>query len=164
MFPYEKLDVYHVAVEAADVLDQLIPRIQRVRPKLADQIDRAMDSAILTICEGSARFFPAEKAQFYRIARGSVNEVAGALRRARRKGLAPEEEAKQAELLIIRVSTMLHRLILRMESEPRSNPGYKPRRSPPDHRKRRPTRPPADPDSTEPDTTDPDTTAPDTSS
>ena len=115
MFPWEKLEVYQVSVEFETLVNELVKIIAPRAENLAIEIETATDSLICNICEGSSRYFPAEKAQFYRYARGSVNEAIAGIRRAFRKKLISEEDAKEAEALASRISVMLYRLIKKME-------------------------------------------------
>jgi four helix bundle protein len=82
------------------------------------QLDRASASILLNIAEGSGRFGPAEKAQFYRVARGSAAECAAAVDVLAVRGLLSPELHWQAAGLLARVSQMLTKLVLRMETGP----------------------------------------------
>jgi four helix bundle protein len=75
--PYEKLDVYRVAIELFELVTTMKP------PKGAadyyDQLKRATSSIVLNIAEGCGRDGPDRKRVFL-IARGSALESAASLR------------------------------------------------------------------------------------
>jgi len=74
MFDFEKLDVYAKAksfnISVATYLEKN-PSIDR---STKDQLKRAAFSIMLNIAEGSGRFSPKDKRNFYIISRGSVFE------------------------------------------------------------------------------------------
>lgn len=73
----ERLDVYRVALEFQVLAAGFCRR--RGLGALRDQLDRASVSIVLNIAEGAGRVAPAQKAQFYTIARGSAVESGAAL-------------------------------------------------------------------------------------
>ena len=111
-FAFERWDVYRVAREFQTVVPLLVPR--RGNASLRDQLDRASASVLLNIAEGAGRSARAEKAQFYSIARGSVQECVAAIDIAIARGLIGEADHRHARGLLVRVSQMLTKLILRM--------------------------------------------------
>jgi four helix bundle protein len=76
----EKLRVYQLALTFSVAVGELLQRV-RCSPSLSDQLTRASESILLNIAEGAAHFRPAQKAQYYRIARASAAESAAALTR-----------------------------------------------------------------------------------
>jgi hypothetical protein len=74
----DRLDVYRVAREFDSFAARALPL--RGSKVLGDQLERASSSIVLNIAEGAGRFARAEKAQFYRVARGSAMECMARLR------------------------------------------------------------------------------------
>ena len=76
IFPFEKLDVWHMAVDLAETvlsfLEQLPPN-KHVR--LIGQMESAAVSVSQNIAEGEGRQYKKEFIQFLHIAKGSVFEV-----------------------------------------------------------------------------------------
>lgn len=92
-FAFEKLDIYHEAVEIAAEVYQLtavFPADERFG--LTNQLRRAATSITLNIAEGSGRETGKDFAHFLMQARGSAYEVVAALKLAVRLGyLQPEQ-------------------------------------------------------------------------
>jgi four helix bundle protein len=89
---------------------------------LRDQLDRASVSIVLNIAEGSGRFAPAEKAHFYRIARGSAMECLAALSLLQARGLVSPEAYRRSRSLLARILAMLTRLVTSMLARVRYRP------------------------------------------
>ncbi|MFO0726867.1 MAG: four helix bundle protein [Myxococcota bacterium] len=68
VFDHEKLEVYRIAVEYADVADGIAGKLKHGNAHIRDQLRRASDSTVNNIAEGAGEFLPNEKARFYRIA------------------------------------------------------------------------------------------------
>jgi len=62
------------------------------------------------MCEGSGERAPAQRAYFYRIARGSATELAGALDHMVDMEMLAEDDTKTAKTLIARIVAMLVKL------------------------------------------------------
>jgi len=107
---HEKLDAYRVAVE----LDKLVVRICRGLGRghawLRDQAERASGSTALNLTEAVARR-GADRAQRYRIARGSLLECDAALTLIEHRALCAPALREQARVLTVRLSAMLYRLV-----------------------------------------------------
>jgi four helix bundle protein len=86
---------------------------------LRDQLDRASVSIVLDIAEGGGRFSPAEKAHFYRIARGSAMECFAALALISQRSLIGADPYRRGRALLERLIAMLTRLAASMQA--RSN-------------------------------------------
>ena len=84
-FDHEKLDVYHPALDALELCDQIGGDLPPGRANVRDQLDRASTSVVANIAEGAGEFSRPEKARFYRIARRSAIEVVAWLDIARRR-------------------------------------------------------------------------------
>jgi four helix bundle protein len=99
-FPAERLIVYQVAVRLQARVAELMPQFHRIKPSLAEQLDRAVDSIVLNIAEGATEFSVPEKRRFYRMALRSTGEAAAALRFfASRMGGLPAEMSMLHELI-----------------------------------------------------------------
>ena len=76
MFRFERLKVWHKAVELYDVVDELADGFPaKARFALADQLRRAALSVPSNIAEGSGRETTKESRHFYTVAKGSTFEV-----------------------------------------------------------------------------------------
>jgi four helix bundle protein len=103
----ERLDCYHVALEFNVLAARLVPRGHR---DIRDQLTRASLSISANLSEGCGRRAPADKAQFYAIARGSAMECAAVVDVVRSLGLAPIVACKEARWLLVRIVQMLTKL------------------------------------------------------
>jgi four helix bundle protein len=124
VFPFEKLDVWQLAVDLAEfvlgLLDQ-IPRNKHIR--LVSQMEAATTSPAQNIAEGKGRQYKKEFIQFLHIAQGSVYEVVTLNEVFRRKGLFDEEEAKEIRKRCEQVDRKLNGLINSL----RGRKGYNPK-------------------------------------
>jgi len=74
-FDFEKLEVYQRALDFTDAVYELTKSFPKTEQfGIISQLRRASLSISLNIAEGSGRYNPAEKKQFYRIARSSTYE------------------------------------------------------------------------------------------
>ncbi len=95
-FMFEKLHVYHKAVDFADQISALTENFPGRYGFLTDQFNRASLSIAANIAEGNGRFTKADRKNFFTIARGSVHECVPLLEVGRRRGLL--EDAKHQAL------------------------------------------------------------------
>ena len=112
VFPFEKLDVWQLAVDLAEFVLSLlenIPRNQHIR--LVSQMEAAVTSPAQNIAEGKGRQYKKEFIQFLHIAQGSVYEVVTLNEVFRRKRLFGEEDAKETRKLCEKVDRKLNGLI-----------------------------------------------------
>ena len=107
----ERTDVYRVALEFLELVGHLIPR--RGFADLRDQLERASASIVLNTAEGLGRSASADKARFFVMARGSALECAAVVDILRIRGLATADLCTQARSLLVRVTQMLSKLVLR---------------------------------------------------
>jgi four helix bundle protein len=110
-FDFERLFVYRLARKVLSRLCGWTARPPRKAADLADHLDRALDSVLLNIAEGSGKE-PGSKdrARFYRTALGSAKEAAAALDiLAIRSFIDPSLAAELREDLLS-VAAMLHRM------------------------------------------------------
>ena len=111
IFPFEKLDVWQLAVDLAEFVLSLlenIPRNQHIR--LVSQMEAAATSPAQNIAEGKGRQYKKEFIQFLHIAQGSVYEVVTLNEVFRRKRLFGEEDAKETRKLCEKVDRKLNGL------------------------------------------------------
>ena len=112
LFDAERLEVYRVALAFQQMVPSLIPR--RGCAALRDQLDRASASIALNIAEGCGRWARPDKAHFYTIARGSAMECAAVLDVLVSRGLLSSAAHRHCRGLLVRVTQMLTKLVLRM--------------------------------------------------
>ena len=112
-FDHRQLDAYRTALDFVVHADQLIQNLPPGRGALADQLRRASMSICLNTAEGAGGFSPAEKARFYRLARRSATESAGALDICRSLHLSDESALDAGDDLLRRVVSMLTKMIMR---------------------------------------------------
>ncbi len=98
------LDAQFVVI---DLVGHLRPIVSQCEASLADQLRRAANSTALNIAEADGRT-GRDRANRFRIARGSALEVRAAVRLAVAWGYVAEAEA--AEALLDRLAAMLWRL------------------------------------------------------
>jgi len=111
-FPFEKLDVWHLAVDFADyilnILDSLPPNKYL---RVIGQMEAAVSSIPQNIAEGKGRQYKKEFIQYLYIAEGSLFEVLTLSEILKRRKLIRENESieirKQAEI----IDRKLHGLI-----------------------------------------------------
>jgi len=108
----QRFDVYRVALEFQALVPRILPR--RGYAALRDQLGRASASILLNIAEGCGRTAPLDKAHSYAIARGSTMECAAVLDIALSRGLIDPGLHRHGHGLLVRVTQMLTRLVLRM--------------------------------------------------
>jgi four helix bundle protein len=76
VFPFEKLDVWQLAVDLAEFVLGLLEHIPRNKHiRLVSQMEAAATSPAQNIAEGKGRQYKKEFIQFLHIAQGSVYEV-----------------------------------------------------------------------------------------
>jgi four helix bundle protein len=111
-FPFEKLEVWHLAVEFADfilnILDSLPPNKYL---RIIGQMEAAVSSIPQNIAEGKGRQYKKEFIQYLYIAEGSLFEVLTLSDILKRRSLIRENESieirKRAEI----IDRKLHGLI-----------------------------------------------------
>jgi four helix bundle protein len=89
---HEKLECYKQLVSVAEEVARRVARWPKGHGDLADQLRRAMTSAVLNLAEGNGKQkHGIERRRFFRIALGSICEVAAALDLALAFGLVDAE-------------------------------------------------------------------------
>jgi four helix bundle protein len=129
---HEGLDVYRIARELSREINRVMrkARHKRERRDLVNQVLRATASVPLNICEGSGERAPGRRAYFFRVARGSATELAGALDHMVDMEMLAEDDTVSAKSLISRIVAMLVRLTDTVTT-PASYPPLKKRSVPP---------------------------------
>ena len=76
---HQRLKCYNRLLEAAKNIPTLTKRLPRGTSYLRDQLERALASAILNLCEGNARRSPKERMRFFDISLASIAEASSAI-------------------------------------------------------------------------------------
>ena len=105
-FDFERLDVYRLAKEHLELVSEI-----RATAKVRDQLDRASESILLNIAEGTGKPVRSkDRRRFYRISLGSAKECACAWSILHIRGHVNDQQATQARSVLLRVVAMLTRL------------------------------------------------------
>jgi four helix bundle protein len=117
-FDYEKLDVYGVATDFVVTAYGLARHASQGagHGDLADQLRRASTSIVCNLVEGAGEYAPREKARFYRLSKRSATECAALVELYRRLSIIDGEGAVQARSQLLRIVSMLVRLVVTTES------------------------------------------------
>jgi four helix bundle protein len=109
LFGHDRLDAYVVAREALVLGERIARDLPRGHATLADQLRRALMSALLGIAEAASRS-GADRLARFRCARGEASEAAAALDAIQLLGLAPAERVQPVVKLLGRLYAMLTKL------------------------------------------------------
>ena len=115
LFDHEKLDVYNAAIEFVAHANEIVEQLPRGRGYLADQLQRAATSVVLTIAEGAGEFSGSEKARFYRMAKRSATECAAILHVCARLALLDDPTHQAGRELLLRIVSMLIQRVRRLD-------------------------------------------------
>ena len=108
---HERLDVYQAAIAFVGLATQIMGALPTGWTHIADQLHRAATSIPLNIAEGTGEFGKKEKARFYRMALRSATECAAILDVLNVAGLAEAERLNAGRGLLIRIVSMLTRMV-----------------------------------------------------
>ena len=112
IFPFEKLDVWQLAVELADTVLGLLEKLpQNKHIRLISQMEAAVTSPSQNIAEGKGRQYKKEFIQFLHIAQGSLYEVVTLNEVFRRRKLFQEEDAIEVRKRCEQIDRKLNGLI-----------------------------------------------------
>jgi len=120
-FDHEKLDVYQLELQFITWATALVVKVNH-RPRNArvaevlDQLDRASLSALLNTAEGNGRRQRRTRAKFFDDARGSAGECAACLDALAAKNVCALEEIDEGKQLLLRIASMLTKLVERFDS------------------------------------------------
>jgi four helix bundle protein len=125
-FDHEKLDVYQLELRFITWVTALLSKIKQRRTdarisEVLDQLDRASLSALLNMAEGNGRRRRRTRAKFFDDARGSVTECAACLDALVAKGVCSREEIGEGKQMLLRIASMLTKLIERFDLSPSSS-------------------------------------------
>ena len=108
MFNFEKLDVWHEAIQFADLVYQITRRFpDEERFGLTNQMRRAVVSVSSNLAEGSSRSSRPDFSRFVEIATGSLFEVVSQATVSRRQNLIDENAYGQIYAAAEKQSRML---------------------------------------------------------
>jgi len=120
-FDHENLDVYQLELRFVGWVAALLANIKQ-RPtdariaEVSDQLDRASLSSLLNTAEGNGRRQRQTRAKFFDDARGSVTECAACLDALVAKRICTKEELQEGKEMLLRVASMLTKLITLFDS------------------------------------------------
>ncbi len=117
-FDHEKLDAYRLELEFLSWVTVLLDELSgsgRRRGEILDQLDLASLSALLNTAEGNGKRQRRVRAKFFDYARGSATECAACLDGLIAKQACGAERAAEGKALLLRVVSMLSKLIARFE-------------------------------------------------
>jgi four helix bundle protein len=125
-FDHENLDVYQLELRFVEWVAARLTNVKK-RPtdariaEVSDQLDRASLSSLLNTAEGNGRRQRQARAKFFDDARGSVTECAACLDALVAKGICPKEEIQQGKKMLLRIASMLTKLISLFDSSATSS-------------------------------------------
>ena len=118
----EDMKVYAVARDLGRLVDRLVARLAPTMKRIADHMERSMESAGLNLSEGLTAYRPGVKASAFEIARKETGEVRKAIARALdRKGITQKEHDEAMAMsnsLIAMLTVMIKQQEKRREEEP----------------------------------------------
>ena len=121
IFPFEKLDVWQMAVDLAGyVLDLLEGFPPNKHFRLVGQMEAAVTSPAQNIAEGKGRQYKKEFIQFLYIAQGSLYEVVTLNEVFRRKKLFKEKDAQNVRNRCVQIDRKLNGLINSLRGKKRN--------------------------------------------
>jgi four helix bundle protein len=120
LFPFEKLDVWQMAVDLAEYILELIETLpQNKHIRLVSQMESAAVSVSQNIAEGKGRQYNKEFIQFLHIAQGSVYEVVTLNEIFRRRKLFGEEDSNEVRNRCEKIDRKLNGLINSLKGKKR---------------------------------------------
>ncbi|MGA2280726.1 MAG: four helix bundle protein [Verrucomicrobiota bacterium] len=119
MFDHEKLDAYQMELRfiawVTPLLDEVSASAKGKTREVCDQLDRASLSSLLNTAEGNGKRQRPVRAKFFDDARGSATECAACLDALVAKRVATEERIIEGKKMLVRIVSMLCRLIERFD-------------------------------------------------
>lgn len=123
VFPFEKLDVWKLAVDLAEFVLTLLEGFPSNKHfRLVGQMEAATVSSSQNIAEGKGRQYKKEFVQFLYIAQGSLYEVVTLNEVFRRKKLFKEEDAQNVRDRCVQIDRKLNGLINSLLGKKKLNP------------------------------------------
>ena len=125
-FDHEKLDVYQLELRFISWVTGLLAKVKQHSTnarisEVSDQLDRASLSSLLNTAEGNGRRQRQTRAKFFDDARGSATECAGCLDVLVAKGACTEQEINEGKEMLLRITSMLTKLIALFDSSSSSS-------------------------------------------
>ena len=119
-FDHEKLEVYQLELAFIAWVTPLLTKVKQSgtttrTAEVIDQLDRASLSALLNTAEGNGRRQRQTRAKFFDDARGSATECAACLDALTAKKLCSAEEVTEGKELLLRIVSILTKLIERFD-------------------------------------------------
>ena len=108
---HEKLACYERSIKVAEELSKEVAKWPKGYGYLADQLRRAMASAILNLAEGNARRSNTERRRFFEISRASIAEVSACIDLFRVFRLQSLDHSQLIKSKITEISKMIWGLI-----------------------------------------------------
>lgn len=118
-FSFEKLAAFQLALEAADMVDEIALGQRRDRPWLARQLGSASLSILNNTAEGLGEYASGDKTRFYRYAVRSAFETAAMIVLLGRKGLISASVEARTRTLLLQVTKTLTRLAVHHQRKKR---------------------------------------------
>ena len=114
-FPFEKLEVWHLAVDMADFILHILDSLPGNRHlRMISQMESAVSSIAQNIAEGKGRQYKKEFVQFLYIAEGSLFEVLTLAEILKRRKLIGEHESveikERAEIIDRKLNGLINSL------------------------------------------------------
>mgnify|MGYP003591875095 CR=1 FL=1 len=110
MIDYEKLEVYHLALQFVRETSKIRREVSKGNSDLIDQFKRASSSILLNIAEGAGKFKKPDMQRFYGIARGSAMECGALIDILLVLELLKEPEHQRAKQSLTRIIAILSAL------------------------------------------------------
>jgi len=120
MFDHEKLDVYQLSLHFLTWVTPLLQEATQAHGPVreaSDHLDRASLSLVLNTAEGNGKRCKLIRTKFFDDARGSATECAACLDALVAKGVATKERLREGKEIILRVVSMLTKLVQLYEGE-----------------------------------------------
>jgi four helix bundle protein len=116
-FPFEKLEVWHLAVDFTDFILNVLDSCQTNKYlRLVGQLEAAVSSIPQNIAEGKGRQYRKEFIQFLYIAEGSLFEVLTLTEILKRRKFIRENESMEIRAQAETIDRKLHGLINSLRS------------------------------------------------
>jgi four helix bundle protein len=111
----EEMTVYAVARDLGKVIDRLVARLAPKMKRIADHMERSMESAGLNLAEGLSAYRPGVKTSAFEISRKEIGEVRKAVERALDKRGITQREHDEAMVMSNSMIAMLTVMIKQQE-------------------------------------------------
>ena len=122
LFDHERLDVYKLELEfiswLTDLFDELREKKTARLTEVLDQLDRASLSQLLNTAEGNGKRISQLRSRFFDDARGSTTECAACLDALVAKRACLPKRIDQGKAMLVRVVSMLTKLVDRFDDTP----------------------------------------------